>query len=143
LRGIIFVIKPPSVSTPKDSVVTSRRTISETIPNMTPDYTAAPKATTSSGFIVVLVCKPKSSFTTLITAGIHELPPTMIASFMSSTFKLASFNEFFTGKRHQSINSEVAFSKSCTEIGNSTCKGPLGSKVKKGKDIFVCDVADS
>jgi len=98
LRDIIFVIKPPSVSTPKDSVVTSRRTISKTIPNMTPNYIAAPKATTSSGFIIVLVYKPKSFFTILITAGIHELPPTMIASFMFSTFKLASFNELLMGQ---------------------------------------------
>jgi len=50
--GIILVVIPPSVSTPKDNGVTSRSRISLTSPANTPACTAAPTATTSSGLTV-------------------------------------------------------------------------------------------
>lgn len=44
--GVIFVVIPPSVSTPNDNGVTSRSKISFTSPPNTPACTAAPTATT-------------------------------------------------------------------------------------------------
>jgi len=43
---------PPNVSTPNDKGVTSSNKISLTSPTKTPPCTAAPIATTSSGFTV-------------------------------------------------------------------------------------------
>ena len=54
LRGISLVITPPRVSRPRDSGVTSRRTMSRTSPASTPAWTAAPRATTSSGLTETL-----------------------------------------------------------------------------------------
>ena len=50
--GIIRVVTPPKVSTPKDRGVTSNNNISLTSPARTPACTAAPTATTSSGLTV-------------------------------------------------------------------------------------------
>src|SRR2546428_7245713 len=50
LRSISFVNTPPSVSIPSDSGVTSSNRTSLTSPPSTPPCTAAPTATTSSGF---------------------------------------------------------------------------------------------
>jgi len=50
LRGIRVVITPPKVSIPRDRGVTSRSSMSLTSPERTPAWTAAPSATTSSGF---------------------------------------------------------------------------------------------
>ena len=48
--GVIFVVTPPKVSTPRDNGVTSNNKMSLTSPPNTPACTAAPTATTSSGF---------------------------------------------------------------------------------------------
>jgi len=48
--GINTVATPPRVSTPKERGVTSSSTMSFTSPASTPAWTAAPTATTSSGF---------------------------------------------------------------------------------------------
>jgi hypothetical protein len=60
LRGVIFVVIPPNVSTPSDSGVTSKSRISLTSPPSTPACTAAPTATTSSGLTVWLGAFPSN-----------------------------------------------------------------------------------
>ena len=63
LRGISVVITPPSVSMPSESGVTSSRSRSLTSPDSTPACTAAPTATTSSGFTPLCGSLPNRSFT--------------------------------------------------------------------------------
>ena len=58
LRSMSLVITPPLVSMPSDSGVTSRRSTSLTSPLSTPACTAAPMATTSSGFTLLLGSLP-------------------------------------------------------------------------------------
>ena len=74
--GVILVVIPPNVSTPSDSGVTSRSKISLTSPPKTPACTAAPTATTSSGFTVWFGSFPSKLLTNSCTAGILVEPPT-------------------------------------------------------------------
>src|SRR3954453_3490258 len=60
-RSITLVLTPPRVSTPSDSGVTSRSTTSSTSPFSTPAWSAAPMATTSSGFTVMFGSLPPVS----------------------------------------------------------------------------------
>ena len=69
LRSISLVITPPSVSMPSDSGVTSSSSTSFTSPASTPPWTAAPIATTSSGFTPLCGSLPKKSFTSCCTFG--------------------------------------------------------------------------
>ena len=88
---MIFVIRPPWVSTPSDSGVTSSRRTSETSPLSTPAWIAAPTATTSSGLTVMFgSLPPVSRRTSACTAGIRVDPPTRMTSSTSSAPTLAS-----------------------------------------------------
>ena len=82
-RGISVVITPPSVSMPSDSGVTSSSSRSFTSPARTPACTAAPMATTSSGFTPLCGSLPNSSFTMACTRGMRVEPPTSTTSSMS------------------------------------------------------------
>ena len=97
LRLIITVITSPSVSTPKDSGVTSKRTTSLTSPAKTPPWMAAPSATTSSGFTVLSGALPKIASTMRVTAGMRVLPPTRITLSTSLALMPASFNAALQG----------------------------------------------
>ena len=70
-RSIMRVITPPSVSTPSESGVTSSRRMSFTSPERTPAWTAAPIATTSSGFTERFGSFPKNFFTAAMMAGMR------------------------------------------------------------------------
>ena len=59
LRSMSFVITPPSVSTPSERGVTSSSSTSLTSPARMPAWTAAPTATTSSGFTPLCGSLPK------------------------------------------------------------------------------------
>mmetsp|Transcript_12232 Transcript_12232/g.27785 ORF Transcript_12232/g.27785 Transcript_12232/m.27785 type:complete len:383 (-) Transcript_12232:588-1736(-) len=96
-RGMIFVITPPSVSSPRLSGVTSRSTMSLTSPARTPPCTAAPSATTSSGFTVTFGSRPVSERTRACTAGMRVDPPTSTISSMSFLSNVASSIAFLTG----------------------------------------------
>ena len=61
LRSISLVNTPPSVSMPSDSGVTSSSSTSFTSPPSTPPWTAAPIATTSSGFTPLCGSLPNRS----------------------------------------------------------------------------------
>ena len=81
--GSSTVITPPSVSTPSESGVTSSRTMSLTSPESTPAWTAAPMATTSSGFTPLCGSLPKNFFTVSCTSGMRVEPPTRTTSSIS------------------------------------------------------------
>ena len=76
LRSMRVVITPPLVSMPSDSGVTSSSSTSLTSPLSTPAWMAAPTATTSSGFTVLLGSRPVMSCTSSATAGMRVDPPT-------------------------------------------------------------------
>lgn len=65
--GMSLVMTPPRVSRPKLNGVTSSKTMSLTSPAKTPAWTAAPSATTSSGFTLTLGSFPDSFFTNACT----------------------------------------------------------------------------
>ena len=71
LRGIIGVMTPPSVSMPRVSGVTSSSRMSLTSPESTPAWTAAPSATTSSGFTPLCGSLPKNSLTCFWMSGMR------------------------------------------------------------------------
>jgi hypothetical protein len=83
--GIILVMTPPTVSIPNvsgvASIITKSLVASEVSPQIIPPYTAAPKATASSGLIPVLGSFPlKKSLTSYLTLGILVDPPTKTIS---------------------------------------------------------------
>ncbi len=83
LRGIIGVATPPSVSIASVSGVTSSSSRSFTSPASTPACTAAPIATTSSGFTLRCGSRPNSFFTISWILGMRVCPPTRTTSSMS------------------------------------------------------------
>ena len=100
-RGISTVATPPRVSTPSDRGVTSSRTMSFTSPARTPACTAAPTATTSSGFTLWLgFLPPTSSEARDWMEGIRVEPPTSTISLISLALILESFKAFSTGVLH-------------------------------------------
>ena len=92
LRSIIFVMMPPMVSTPRDRGVTSSSRMPSTSPASTPPWTAAPSATTSSGFTDMLGCLPVMVLTSSWTAGIRVEPPTRSTLLRSFTERPASLS---------------------------------------------------
>ena len=83
--GMILDMTPPTVSIPKVNGVASMMTkdsvSSEVSPQMIPPWTAAPKATASSGLIPVFGSFPlKNSLTNYLIFGILVDPPTKTIS---------------------------------------------------------------
>ncbi len=75
--------RPPLTSMPRESGVTSSRTMSSTSPASTPPWMAAPSATASSGLTFFFGSWPVSSSTCSATWGIRVEPPTRMTSSMS------------------------------------------------------------
>mmetsp|Transcript_31302 Transcript_31302/g.52858 ORF Transcript_31302/g.52858 Transcript_31302/m.52858 type:complete len:285 (+) Transcript_31302:1633-2487(+) len=142
-RGMIFVMMPPNVSSPSESGVTSRSTMSFTDPLKTPPCTAAPRATTSSTFTdwsgALLVSFSTNSF----TEGIRVEPPTNTTSSRSLMLIPASFNAFSTGPLHRSIRLAVSWSNLARVRDCWMCLGPVLSDVMKGREISAVGVWDS
>src|SRR5437899_1905906 len=80
LRMMIFDITPPIVSMPSDSGVTSSKSISRLPVMRMSAWTAAPSATTSSGFNSLCGARPNRSATARRTSGMRVDPPTSTAS---------------------------------------------------------------
>mmetsp|Transcript_4962 Transcript_4962/g.14856 ORF Transcript_4962/g.14856 Transcript_4962/m.14856 type:complete len:453 (-) Transcript_4962:199-1557(-) len=135
--GISLVITPPRVSSPRESGVTSSRTMSLTSPPKTPAWTAAPRATTSSGFTVTLGSFPVRDLTRAWTAGILVEPPTRMISSISLRSSLASLRAFSTGILHLSSKSEHSSSNPALVRLFSMCFGPSAVAVMNGKLIEV------
>ena len=94
LRGITFSTRPPMVSKPRDSGMTSSSSISLSglLPTRISAWIAAPTATTLSGSMEVSGVRPKNSPTRSRTSGTRVEPPTMTTSSTSSASTPASFN---------------------------------------------------
>ena len=90
LASMSFVITPPRVSIPRERGVTSSRSTSFTSPASTPPWIAAPTATTSSGFTLLLGVFPKNFSTIAWIAGIRVEPPTKRTSSISDALSPAS-----------------------------------------------------
>ncbi|MNZ64924.1 hypothetical protein D3C78_831040 [compost metagenome] len=100
LRGITFSTRPPMVSKPRESGMTSSNSISLSglLPTRISAWIAAPIATTLSGSIDVSGVRPKNSPTRSRTSGTRVEPPTMTTSSTS----LASTSASFSARRHAS-----------------------------------------
>ena len=103
LRVISVVMTPPSVSMPSESGVTSSSSTSLRSPARMLPWTAAPSATTSSGFTLRSGSLPKISFTIAWTAGIRVEPPTRITLSTCAGLSFASSSARTHGPRVRSI----------------------------------------
>mmetsp|Transcript_4580 Transcript_4580/g.12508 ORF Transcript_4580/g.12508 Transcript_4580/m.12508 type:complete len:304 (-) Transcript_4580:925-1836(-) len=137
LRVMSLVATPPRVSRPRDRGVTSSSTMSLTSPDSTPACTAAPRATTSSGFTEAQGSLPHMVRTTLMTEGIRVEPPTRMTSLMSAMVSLASRRAFSTGILARDSRSEHSSSNLTRDSWVSMCLGPSGVAVMKGKLMLV------
>ena len=93
LRGMIFSTRPPIVSRPSDSGITSSSSQSSPVarlPTSTLACIAAPTETTWSGSMSVSGSRPKSSATALRTFGMRVAPPTSTTPSTSAAFSPAS-----------------------------------------------------
>ena len=92
LRGITFSARPPMVSNPKESGMTSSSSISASglLPTRMSAWMAAPMATTLSGSMLVKGVRPKNSPTRSRTSGTRVEPPTITTSSTSSCSRPAS-----------------------------------------------------
>ena len=116
LRSIMRCTIPPSVSTPSDSGVTSSSRMSFTSPLSTPAWTAAPIATTSSGFTPLCGSLPPVSFlTSSWIIGMRVDPPTRTTWSIAETSLPQSLTARSNGTRHRSTRSSVSRSNSARE----------------------------
>ncbi len=86
LRGMIFSVSPPIVSSPSDSGITSsssQSSLRSRLPASLFACTAAPSATTSSGLRLVSGGWPKKAPTARRTCGMRVAPPTSTTPLMS------------------------------------------------------------
>mmetsp|Transcript_84043 Transcript_84043/g.216347 ORF Transcript_84043/g.216347 Transcript_84043/m.216347 type:complete len:277 (+) Transcript_84043:806-1636(+) len=144
LRGMSTVDTPPRVSTPSDRGVTSSSTMSFTSPARTPACTAAPMATTSSGFTLWFGALPPAiSVTSFWTAGMRVEPPTRTISSMSLALSLASLSACSTGVLQRLISVAASFSNLARLSVSSMCLGPEASAVMKGREILASFMPES
>src|SRR5690606_6027198 len=128
LRSMSLVNTPPVVSMPSDSGVTSSSRTSFTSPLSTPACSAAPTATTSSGFTPLFgSLPPVSSLTRSATAGIRVEPPTSTTWSMSPTEMPASRSTLLNGWRVRSSRSAVIFWNSARDSVSSRNSGFLSA----------------
>ena len=94
LRGIITSMSPPIVSMPSDSGVTSNKSIDVLFPASMSACTAAPSATTSSGFNESNTSLPKNFLTLSLTNGTRVDPPTITIASIWLAVSCASRSAF-------------------------------------------------
>ena len=143
LRSISLVIRPPSVSMPSDSGVTSSSSTSLTSPVSTPPWTAAPTATTSSGLTFAFGSLPKISLATRWALGMRVDPPTSTISSTSAVLSLASLRHCSHGLRQRSIRARVSSSKVARVRFSLRCLGWPFTMVMKGSEICALVTCDS
>ncbi len=124
-----FVATPPSVSTPRDRGVTSRRSTSLTSPVSMPAWMAAPTATHSSGLIPFVGCLFRSFLMTFCTAGILVEPPTRRTFAMSFALSFESLMALLVGPMVFCTRSDVRSSNFARVRLTSRCFGPDSSAV--------------
>src|SRR5438876_1010164 len=94
---------PAHFSIPSDNGVTSSSNMSRLLPARISAWTAAPRATTSSGFNSVCGTRPNSSCTRRRTRGIRVEPPTITTSSIFAGFKTASCKAWRQGRSVRSM----------------------------------------
>ena len=114
--GMSTLTIPPSVSIPRESGVTSRRSMSVMPPARICAWTAAPSATTSSGFSWLCGILPKSSCTRRRTRGTRVDPPTRTTSSMSAGASPASASAIRQGAMVDSTSRPMSASSSARVI---------------------------
>ncbi|MNI54768.1 hypothetical protein D3C73_1096810 [compost metagenome] len=129
LRGITFSTRPPMVSRPSESGITSSSSMSLSglLPTKMSAWIAAPIATTLSGSIEVNGVRPKNVPTCSRTRGTRVEPPTMTTSSTSSALTPASFSA-----RRQAIRvrfTRVAISASNCARVTSPCQPAISTTV--------------
>ena len=137
LRGISTFITPPMVSRPSDRGVTSLSIRSRSSPVRIPACTAAPIATTSSGFTDWQGSSGIRVRTICCTIGMRVQPPTSTTSSMSSAAKAESRRARCTGRSKRSSRSGQRPSNTRRSRVVSICSGPSGPVAIKGKEIGV------
>ena len=142
-RSIRRVVTPPMVSIPNDRGVTSNNKISFTSPERTPAWTAAPRATTSSGLTPWWGSLPNKFLTSSCALGILVEPPTRTASWTWSALIPASFMAWTQGFLDFSIRSSTIDSNLDRESLMFKCLGPDASAVMNGRLISVSLVVES
>ncbi|MNS28347.1 hypothetical protein D3C72_603190 [compost metagenome] len=117
LRGITFSTRPPIVSSPNESGITSSSSISLSglLPTRMSACTAAPIATTLSGSMEVSGVRPKNSPTRSRTSGTRVDPPTITTSSTSLASTLASFSARRQA-RSVRFTSEAISSLNCSRV---------------------------
>mmetsp|Transcript_56864 Transcript_56864/g.160480 ORF Transcript_56864/g.160480 Transcript_56864/m.160480 type:complete len:449 (+) Transcript_56864:131-1477(+) len=143
LREMSTVDTPPRVSTPSDRGVTSSSTMSFTSPASTPACTAAPIATTSSGFTLWFGSLPMSSLARDWMAGIRVDPPTRTISLMLLGCSFASFRACSTGALQRAMSFWAICSNFALDSVASMCFGPVASAAMNGSDIFASCTPES
>ena len=116
LRRMIFDITPPIVSMPSDSGVTSSSSISRLPVTRMSACTAAPSATTSSGFSSLCGVRPKSSPTSRRTSGMRVEPPTSTTSSICDASSSASASACRHGSSVRSTIGRISASNSARVI---------------------------
>ena len=138
LRSISLVNTPPSVSMPSDSGVTSSSSTSFTSPPSTPPCTAAPTATTSSGFTLLFGSLPNRLRTISCTFGMRVEPPTSTTSSICAGVTPASVSACLARARlaRSRISATICSSRARVSF-TFMCLGPLASAVRNGRLISV------
>ncbi len=109
-----------------------------------PACSAAPIATTSSGFTPLWASLPPVSFLTRSwTAGIRVNPPTKTTSSISAGFNLASFSACLKGPSQRSSKSAVILFISARVRVMSRWRGPSAVAVTKGRFMLVVCAVES
>ncbi len=124
-RRIRLLMTPPIVSMPRERGVTSSNNMSVVPPLRISACTAAPSATTSSGFRWQCGGFPNSASTRCRTNGMRVEPPTKTTSSMSFAVSPASFNAIRQGAKVRSIT--VTARDSSWSRVSSLVKRPLSS----------------
>mmetsp|Transcript_12179 Transcript_12179/g.13884 ORF Transcript_12179/g.13884 Transcript_12179/m.13884 type:complete len:265 (-) Transcript_12179:14-808(-) len=134
---INLVKTPPKVSIPRERGVTSRRSTSLTSPVSTAPWMAAPIATASSGFTLLLAAFPKNFLTVSSTFGILVIPPT---SRISSILLLSipeSLMQFSRGLIVLVMRSSTSDSYFALVMDSCKCLGPVESAERYGRVTSV------
>ncbi|OPZ47562.1 MAG: hypothetical protein BWY91_03324 [bacterium ADurb.BinA028] len=139
LRSMSLVNRPPSVSMPRDSGVTSMSRTSLRSPLRTPACRLAPMATTSSGLTPLLGSRPVSSLTSAVTAGMRVEPPTRTTWSMSASLMPASLMTLANGALQRSSRSLVSCSNWARLIVSSRWIGPF-SLIERYCRLIVAEV---
>ena len=143
--SISLVATPPIVSMERESGVTSRRRMSPApaSPANLPPWIAAPMATHSSGFKLLLGSLPVNCLTFSCAESIRVEPPTRRTLESSAAVKPASLNAFCTGIAVLSMRSLVSSSNLALVRFISKCFGPSAVAVMNGRLMFVVVAEES